>query len=225
MIMTYQLATQSNNTSPGSEQADGAQAGGDAGGAVRRQDAQAGRHQGHHLLGLQRQGGQQRQELHRLQGAGGEWDIPIVISRIIYNVSTFQFRVHMQQMGPGMISQSQEVCGECEGRGEVIPPSSRCKSCKGKKTTKDKKVIEIQIDKGAPSDFRKVFYGEVTWRAAVLARRVLMWRCAGRPGAGQGAGGHHHPARGEGARHIPETRQGLDAQVDNYCDQNAGLDG
>ena len=89
-------------------------------------------------------------------------DASIVISRIIYNVSTFQFRVHMQQMGPGMISQSQEVCGECEGRGEVIPPSSRCKSCKGKKTTKDKKVIEIQIDKGAPSDFRKVFYGEVT---------------------------------------------------------------
>jgi len=70
------------------------------------------------------------------------------------------FKVHMQQMGPGMISQSQEVCGECEGRGEVIPPSSRCKTCKGKKTTKDKKIIEIEIDKGAPSDFRKVFYGE-----------------------------------------------------------------
>ena len=28
-------------------------------------------------------------------------------------------------MGPGMISQSQEVCGECDGKGEVIPPSSR----------------------------------------------------------------------------------------------------
>ena len=35
---------------------------------------------------------------------------------------------------------------------------------KGKKTTKDKKIIEIEIDKGAPSDFRKVFYGEVTSR-------------------------------------------------------------
>jgi len=70
------------------------------------------------------------------------------------------FKVHMQQMGPGMISQSQEVCGECEGKGEVIPPSSRCKTCKGKKTKKDKKVIEIEIDKGAASDSRKVFYGE-----------------------------------------------------------------
>jgi len=70
------------------------------------------------------------------------------------------FKVHMHQMGPGMISQSQEVCGECDGKGEVIPPSSRCKTCKGKKTTKDKKIIEISIDKGAPSDWRKVFYGE-----------------------------------------------------------------
>lgn len=66
----------------------------------------------------------------------------------------------MHQMGPGMISQSQEVCGECDGKGEIIPPSSRCKTCKGKKTTKVKKVIEIEVDKGAPSDFRKVFYGE-----------------------------------------------------------------
>ena len=67
----------------------------------------------------------------------------------------------MHQMGPGMISQSQEVCGECDGKGEIIPPSSRCKTCKGKKTTKVKKVIEIEVDKGAPSDYRKVFYGEV----------------------------------------------------------------
>ena len=70
-------------------------------------------------------------------------------------------KVHMVQMGPGMMSQSQEVCGECDGRGEIIPPSSRCKACKGKRTNKEKKVIEITIDKGCPSDYRKVFYGEV----------------------------------------------------------------
>ena len=38
----------------------------------------------------------------------------------------------------------------------------RCKACKGKRTTKEKKVIEITIDKGCPSDYRKVFYGEVS---------------------------------------------------------------
>ena len=100
------------------------------------------------------------------------------------------------QMGPGMVQQSQVVCSECEGKGEIIPPSSRwgmlgygmvwygmgmvwvgyggggcgtkfpnndtrCKSCKGKKTTKEKKVIEIELDKGCPSDFRKV--GQKKW--------------------------------------------------------------
>jgi len=69
-------------------------------------------------------------------------------------------KVHMVQMGPGMMSQSQEICGECDGRGDIIPPSNRCKTCKGKRTTKEKKIIEITIDKGCPSDFRKVFYGE-----------------------------------------------------------------
>jgi len=69
-------------------------------------------------------------------------------------------KIQMVQMGPGMVTQSQSVCGVCDGKGETIPAASRCKHCKGKKTTKDKKVIEVSIDKGAPSDFKKVFYGE-----------------------------------------------------------------
>ena len=81
----------------------------------------------------------------------------------------------MHQMGPGMISQSQEVCGECDGKGEIIPPSSRCKTCKGKKMTKVKKVIEIEVDKGAPSDFRKVFYGEVS--STIILRGFHFSRC------------------------------------------------
>ena len=79
-------------------------------------------------------------------------------------------------MGPGMISQSQEVCGECDGKGEIIPPSSRCKTCKGKKMTKVKKVIEIEVDKGAPSDFRKVFYGEVS-SSTIILRGFHFSRC------------------------------------------------
>ena len=40
-----------------------------------------------------------------------------------------------------------------------------CALAAGKKTTKEKKVIEITLDKGCPSDYRKVFYGEVGSRA------------------------------------------------------------
>jgi len=69
-------------------------------------------------------------------------------------------KVTMTQMGPGMMSQSTNICGSCDGKGEVVPPSSRCKHCKGKRTTKEKKLIEVDIEKGAPSDFKKIFYGE-----------------------------------------------------------------
>lgn len=69
-------------------------------------------------------------------------------------------KIKTVQVGPGMLSQSQAPCGECEGKGETIPPGSRCKDCKGKKQKKEKKIIEIEIDKGLPSNFKKVFYGE-----------------------------------------------------------------
>jgi len=69
-------------------------------------------------------------------------------------------KIRTVQMGPGMVSQSQGVCDDCDGQGTIIPAGSKCKTCKGKRTTKEKKVIEIQIDKGCPSDFKKVFYGE-----------------------------------------------------------------
>jgi len=69
-------------------------------------------------------------------------------------------KIQMVQMGPGMVTQANGVCDECDGQGTIIPAGSRCKICRGKRTTKEKKVIEIQLDKGCPSDFKKVFYGE-----------------------------------------------------------------
>ena len=63
-------------------------------------------------------------------------------------------------MGPGMIQQMQGACDDCDGQGRVIPASKKCKTCKGKRTTREKKIIEVGIDKGMPSDYKKVFYGE-----------------------------------------------------------------
>jgi len=36
----------------------------------------------------------------------------------------------------------------------------KCKTCKGKKTNKEKKIIEVQVDKGAPNSEKYVFHGE-----------------------------------------------------------------
>jgi DnaJ family protein A protein 1 len=63
------------------------------------------------------------------------------------------FRV--QQLGPGMIQQIQTVCHECSGAGERVNPSDRCKNCQGKKIIKDKKIIQVHVDRGM-SDGEKI---------------------------------------------------------------------
>ena len=69
-------------------------------------------------------------------------------------------RTVMQQLGPGMYTQSTRPCEECEGKGEVINEKDKCKTCDGKKVTKEKKILEVQIDKGAPNGEKYVFHGE-----------------------------------------------------------------
>ena len=46
--------------------------------------------------------------------------------------------VQIQQIGPGMISQSTQQCVLCGGKGKKIDPSKVCKHCNGKKVEKKK---------------------------------------------------------------------------------------
>lgn len=57
-------------------------------------------------------------------------------------------QIRIQQLAPGMVQQIQTVCGECRGQGEVIDPKLRCKNCMGKKIVKERKILEVHIDKG-----------------------------------------------------------------------------
>ena len=66
----------------------------------------------------------------------------------------------MTQLGPGMYSQSQGPCEDCRGKGEVIDDANKCQICKGKKVTKEKKIIDASIDKGAPNNCQYTFHGE-----------------------------------------------------------------
>lgn len=57
-----------------------------------------------------------------------------------------QIRIH--QIGPGMVQQIQSVCHECRGEGESIDPKHMCKNCNGKKVIRERKILEVHIDKG-----------------------------------------------------------------------------
>jgi len=68
--------------------------------------------------------------------------------------------VRIQQIGPGMVQQIQSVCGECRGEGEVIDAKHRCKHCQGKKIVKERKILEVHIDKGMKDNQQIRFSGE-----------------------------------------------------------------
>lgn len=69
-------------------------------------------------------------------------------------------RVIIRQIGPGMIQQMQAQCDDCKGEGEIIPPGQRCGECRGEKTVKVKKTLEVHVDKGMRDGQKVVFRGE-----------------------------------------------------------------
>ena len=48
----------------------------------------------------------------------------------------------------------------CRGACKVIDEKDKCKTCKGKKVTKDRKVLEVHIEKGMKSGHKIKFSGE-----------------------------------------------------------------
>ncbi|MCL7034259.1 hypothetical protein MKW94_009590 [Papaver nudicaule] len=69
-------------------------------------------------------------------------------------------KISMRQIGPGMIQQMQHVCQECRGTGEIINEKDKCQQCKGSKVTKEKKVLEVHVEKGMQNGQKIVFEGQ-----------------------------------------------------------------
>eukprot|EP00088_Acartia_fossae_P068563 TRINITY_DN8724_c0_g1_i2.p1 TRINITY_DN8724_c0_g1~~TRINITY_DN8724_c0_g1_i2.p1 ORF type:complete len:410 (+),score=122.85 TRINITY_DN8724_c0_g1_i2:47-1276(+) len=57
-------------------------------------------------------------------------------------------QIRIQQIGPGMMQQIQSMCQECNGEGETVDPKLRCKKCNGKKVIRERKILEVNVDKG-----------------------------------------------------------------------------
>ncbi|XP_046408253.1 dnaJ homolog subfamily A member 1 [Ischnura elegans] len=69
-------------------------------------------------------------------------------------------QVHTQHLGPNMIQQIQSMCSECHGQGERINPKDRCKTCNGDKVVRERKILEVHVDKGMADGQKVVFTGE-----------------------------------------------------------------
>ncbi|CAI5755957.1 unnamed protein product [Candida verbasci] len=64
-----------------------------------------------------------------------------------------------RQMGP-MIQRFQTVCDKCQGSGDICDPKDRCKTCRGKKTQQERKILQVHIEPGMKDGQRIVFNGE-----------------------------------------------------------------
>lgn len=69
-------------------------------------------------------------------------------------------RTIVRQIGPGMITQSQSTCHTCKGSGRFVPNKDKCMTCNGEKTVKEKKTLDIFIQKGMRHGEKVVFKGE-----------------------------------------------------------------
>jgi len=69
-------------------------------------------------------------------------------------------QIRIQQIGPGMMQQIQSMCQECRGEGESVDPKLRCKVCNGKKVNRERKILEVNVDKGMEDGQKITFSGE-----------------------------------------------------------------
>lgn len=69
-------------------------------------------------------------------------------------------QVQIQQLGPGMLQHLQTRCTDCKGYGERISPRDRCKQCNGRKTIRDRKILEVHVEPGMVDGQKIIFSGE-----------------------------------------------------------------
>jgi DnaJ homolog subfamily A member 2 len=68
--------------------------------------------------------------------------------------------VGLRSVGPGLVTQERVICDTCSGTGKNFKEKDKCKKCKGKRTTSEKKQLEIYIPRGAQQGERIVLEGE-----------------------------------------------------------------
>jgi len=68
--------------------------------------------------------------------------------------------IHIRQLGPGMITQMQSVCSQCHGEREIIREEDKCRKCEGHKVVRERKLLEVHINKGMSDGKTVRFQGE-----------------------------------------------------------------
>lgn len=66
----------------------------------------------------------------------------------------------LRPVGPGLVTQETVPCSTCHGRGSFFADKDKCKRCKGVRTIKQKKMLELYIPPGSREGEQIVLAGE-----------------------------------------------------------------
>lgn len=66
----------------------------------------------------------------------------------------------LRPVGPGLVTQETVPCSTCNGRGSFYVDKDKCKKCKGERTIKQKKILELYIPRGSRQGEKIVLAGE-----------------------------------------------------------------
>jgi DnaJ family protein A protein 2 len=66
----------------------------------------------------------------------------------------------LRPVGPGLVTQETVPCNTCSGRGSFYAEKDKCKKCKGARTVKQKKLLELYIPRGSRQGEKIVLAGE-----------------------------------------------------------------
>lgn len=77
-----------------------------------------------------------------------------------------------RQMGP-MIQKYQTVCSDCNGQGQIIDAKDRCTECRGKRTSEQREILEVHVDKGMVNGQKITFAGKGDEGPDIIAGDVV----------------------------------------------------
>lgn len=83
-------------------------------------------------------------------------------------------QIKIQQLGPGLVQQIQAMCSDCQGQGERINPKDKCKTCQGRKVIRDRKLLEVHIDKGMDDGQKITFANEGNQEPGLEAGDIII---------------------------------------------------
>lgn len=81
------------------------------------------------------------------------------------------YQVAVRQVGMGMLQQMQVPCETCRSTGKVA--KDRCKRCKGRKVTTEKKYLDVYVEKGMADGQKITMKGEGDQEVKYLSYRRL----------------------------------------------------